>query len=108
MAGDHDRDHPAHRPGGQSGRFGLRVRARFTCTGISTEAGVPMSNIPRSYAELRCKTCYSFLTGASHPHEMVEQAASLGLQALAITDQDGVYGLPRAFVAAQSHPALKL
>ena len=60
------------------------------------------------YAELRCRTHYSFLRGASHPRELVERAAELGLAALAITDLDGVYGIPKAFVAAKKHPRLKL
>ncbi|MBL7714478.1 MAG: error-prone DNA polymerase [Bdellovibrionales bacterium] len=51
------------------------------------------------YSELFCKTHYSFLTGASHPHELVERASELGLTALGITDQNGVYGLPKTFLA---------
>lgn len=49
------------------------------------------------YAPLWCKSNSSFLEGASHPEELVAQAASLGLPALALTDRHGVYGLPRAF-----------
>jgi error-prone DNA polymerase len=40
------------------------------------------------------------LEGASHPDELVTQAAELGLPALALTDRDGVYGIVRAHVAA--------
>ena len=40
------------------------------------------------YAELRCRTHYSFLRGASHPHELIQQAAQLGYRALAITDPE--------------------
>ena len=35
------------------------------------------------YAELHCHTNFSFLDGASHPEELVEEAARLGLSALA-------------------------
>jgi error-prone DNA polymerase len=53
------------------------------------------------YAELRCRTHYSFLRGASHPHELVNRASELGIHSLAITDRDGVYGIPKAYVAAR-------
>ena len=35
------------------------------------------------YAELHCLTNFTFLRGASHPHEMVKQAVELGYEALA-------------------------
>ena len=54
-----------------------------------------------SYAPLWCKSNYSFLEGASHPEELVEQAHALGLPALALTDRDGVYGVVRAHVRAR-------
>ncbi|MBC7692926.1 MAG: error-prone DNA polymerase [Methylotenera sp.] len=54
---------------------------------------------PTSYAELMCKTHYSFLEGASHPHELMEQATRIGLHSLAITDRNGVYGVPKAYLA---------
>src|SRR3954449_8277171 len=47
------------------------------------------------YAELHCHTNFSFLDGASHPEELVEEAARLGLEALAVTDHDGMYGVVR-------------
>ncbi len=59
-----------------------------------------------AYAELLCRTHYSFLEGASHPEELIQQAAAMGLRALAITDRDGVYGIPKAYVAARSLPHL--
>jgi error-prone DNA polymerase len=55
------------------------------------------------YASLITKSNFSFLEGASHPHELVERAATLGLRALALTDRDGVYGAVRAHVAAKEH-----
>jgi error-prone DNA polymerase len=54
-----------------------------------------------SYAELHCRTNFSFLEGASHPDELVNRAAELGLAALAITDRNSVAGVVRAHVAAK-------
>jgi error-prone DNA polymerase len=56
--------------------------------------------MPR-YAELRCKSCFSFLEGASHPEELVRRAAELGLSALALTDVSGLYGIVRAHAEAR-------
>ncbi len=54
------------------------------------------------YAELRCKTNFSFLQGASHPDELAKQAAELGYTALAITDLNSLAGVVRAHVAAKA------
>ncbi|MDQ1485585.1 MAG: error-prone polymerase [Actinomycetota bacterium] len=53
-----------------------------------------------SYAELHCHSNFSFLDGASEPEELAEEAARLGLEALAITDHDGFYGVVRFAEAA--------
>src|SRR5215204_6929791 len=53
------------------------------------------------YVPLWCKSNFSFLEGASHPDELVEEAHRLGLSALALTDRDGVYGIVRAHVKAR-------
>src|SRR3954468_16920556 len=53
------------------------------------------------YAELHCHSNFSFLDGASHPEELAEEAARLGLDALAITDHDGFYGVVRFAEAAR-------
>lgn len=53
------------------------------------------------FAALWCKSNGSFLEGASHPQELVEQAQRLGIRAVAITDRDGVYGVVRAHVRAK-------
>jgi error-prone DNA polymerase len=55
------------------------------------------------YAELHCHSNFSFLDGASHPEELVEEAVALGLQALALTDHDGFYGIVRFAEAARAH-----
>ncbi|MDQ1378627.1 MAG: error-prone polymerase, partial [Acidimicrobiaceae bacterium] len=52
------------------------------------------------YAELHCHSNFSFLDGASHPEELAEEAARLGLTALALTDHDGLYGVVRFAEAA--------
>ena len=54
-----------------------------------------------AYAELHCHSNFSFLDGASHPEELAEEAARLGLAALAITDHDGFYGVVRFAEAAR-------
>ncbi|MFO7562888.1 MAG: PHP domain-containing protein, partial [Enhygromyxa sp.] len=55
----------------------------------------------RPYVPLTVKSNFSFLEGASHPHELVEQAVALGLPALGLCDRNGVYGVVRAHVAAK-------
>jgi len=55
------------------------------------------------YAELVAATNFSFLRGASHPHEMVEAAAALGLDALAVTDRNTLAGVVRAHLAGREH-----
>ena len=53
------------------------------------------------YVELHCHTNFSFLDGASHPEELVEEAYRLGLSGLAVTDHDGLYGVVRFAEAAR-------
>jgi error-prone DNA polymerase len=59
----------------------------------------PEQRVP--YAEVHCHSNFSFLDGASHPEELVEQAARLGLDAIALTDHDGMYGVVRFTEAAR-------
>ena len=56
---------------------------------------------PGRYAELHAHSAFSFLDGASHPEELVAEAARLGLEALALTDHDGLYGVVRFAEAAR-------
>jgi error-prone DNA polymerase len=56
---------------------------------------------PARYAELHCRSNFSFLTGASHPEELAARGAELGLAAMALTDRDGVYGAVRFAKAAK-------
>lgn len=57
-------------------------------------------SVPR-FVELKCKTHYSFLSGASSASELFETAAQLKLSALAITDRNGVYAIPKAYQASK-------
>ncbi|WP_457030505.1 error-prone DNA polymerase [Kitasatospora sp. P5_F3] len=56
-----------------------------------------------SWAELHVHTTYSFLDGASDPAELVDEAARLGIGALAVTDHDGLYAA--AVFAAEARRA---
>jgi error-prone DNA polymerase len=53
------------------------------------------------YIPLWCKSNFSFLEGASHPEELVEECAALGLEGMALTDRDGAYGVVEAHVKAR-------
>ena len=69
----------------------------------SPEAGV----VP--WAELHCHSSYSFLDGTATPSELVAEAARLGLETLAITDHDGMYGVPQfAQAAARDRKSTRL
>jgi error-prone DNA polymerase len=53
------------------------------------------------YAELHCRTNFSFLEGASHAEELAAAAAELGYAALAVTDRNSLAGVVRAYGAAK-------
>ena len=53
------------------------------------------------YAELHCKSNFSFLEGASHASELIERAHELGYRALAVTDINSLAGIVRAHTAAK-------
>lgn len=55
----------------------------------------------KRYAELHCKTNFSFLEGASHADELVTRAQELDYAALAITDRQSLAGIVRAHTAAK-------
>ncbi|MFL6618019.1 MAG: error-prone DNA polymerase [Povalibacter sp.] len=71
----------------------------------STNSSIECSQIfvagKARYAELHCITNFTFLRGASHPHELVLQAKELGYEALAITDECSMAGVVRAYEAAK-------
>jgi error-prone DNA polymerase len=53
------------------------------------------------YVELRCRSAFSFLDGASLPEDLVTAAAQGGHGVLALADRNGVSGAPRFFAAAR-------
>lgn len=58
---------------------------------------------PMEYIELQVTTNFSFLRGASHPEEVVGQAAMLHYTALGITDRNSLAGIVRAHTAAKKN-----
>ncbi len=100
-----------------SGRPGRTGRTAFNFPGDGSDSPAwgrkrqpyePPERLPTAsrhrvpYAELHCHTNFSFLDGASHAEELAEEAARLGLEALAITDHDGFYGIVRFAEAARA------
>ena len=60
------------------------------------------SGLPRvPYAELHARSRFSFMDGSSNPEDLVAEAVRLELDALAITDRDGFYGVVRFAEAAE-------
>jgi error-prone DNA polymerase len=55
------------------------------------------------YAELHCHSNFSFLDGTADPESLVEEAVRLGLDTLALTDHDGLYGAARFAEAAAAY-----
>jgi error-prone DNA polymerase len=53
------------------------------------------------YAELHCRSNFSFLEGGSHPEELVERAHALGYEAIAMTDRATLAGIVRAHGTAK-------
>ncbi|MBK0379724.1 error-prone DNA polymerase [Mucilaginibacter segetis] len=53
------------------------------------------------YVELQATSNFTFLRGASHAEELVEQAASSGYEAIAIVDRNSFAGIVRAHLAAK-------
>ncbi|MGN7720502.1 error-prone DNA polymerase [Chitinophaga sp. 22620] len=53
------------------------------------------------YVELQVTSNFSFLRGASHPEELVSQAAEYGYDAIAITDRNSFAGIVRGHAAAK-------
>ncbi|MFJ7246323.1 PHP domain-containing protein [Kitasatospora sp. NPDC098652] len=65
----------------------------------AVKPGGPASVEP--WAELHVHSAFSFLDGASDPEDLVAEAARLGVETLAITDHDGLYGAVRLAEAAR-------
>jgi error-prone DNA polymerase len=90
--GGHPRD-PGHPGDGGDSPAWSRTRTEYVPPAPPRTGKTP-------YAELHAHSNFSFLDGASHPEDLVEEAARLGLEALAITDHDGMYGVVRFAEAA--------
>jgi len=90
---------PAWNAGGDAPAWSHRrqpfISPRSPSSGSSGAPVVP-------YAELHCHSNLSFLDGAAHPEELVVTADRLGLEALALTDRNGLYGVVRFAEAARS------
>ena len=54
------------------------------------------------YIELRVRSAFSFLEGATTPEDLAVRAAELGYSALGLGDRDGLYGAPRFYLAAKN------
>src|ERR1700688_3046527 len=54
------------------------------------------------YVEMQCTSHFSFLRGASSCDELFAQAATLGIEALAIVDRNSLAGIVRAHEAART------
>ena len=63
-----------------------------------TSRGSGVGRVP--YAELHSHSRFSFMDGSSNPEELVAEAIRLKLDALALTDRDGFYGVVRFAEAA--------
>ncbi|MGZ3217034.1 error-prone DNA polymerase [Paracoccus sp. T5] len=74
---------------------------------LQAPPAAPPPALAERYAELCVTTNFTFLTGASHPEEMVTRAAELGLEAIAITDRNSVAGVVRAFSALKELTRLR-
>jgi len=98
LSGRRPPERPAAADGGDSPAWS-RKRGAYEPPAISrAENATP-------YAELHAHSSFSFLDGASSPEALVEEAERLGLQALALTDHDGFYGIAR-FAEAAEHTSV--
>jgi error-prone DNA polymerase len=100
-----DGHRPASGDGGDSPAWGSHrgpyVAADDGESAVDRAARLRAGAVP--YAELHAHSTFSFLDGASQPEKLVETAAELGLQGLAVTDHDGFYGAARFAEAATAH-----
>ncbi|MBC7591292.1 MAG: error-prone DNA polymerase [Salinibacterium sp.] len=87
---------PVGADGGDSPGWSLKRKAYQA----PSDATPPAHGAVVPYAELHAHSSFSFLDGASMPESLAEEAARLGLHALALTDHDGLYGIVRMAEAA--------
>lgn len=79
----------------------LALLSSAAAQALAARAAAPDQTGGAAYAELMVTSNYTFLTGASHPEELVIRAAELGHRAIAITDRHTLAGVVRAHVAAK-------
>src|SRR6266487_866721 len=72
-----------------------------TAAGISSASTIDGGSV--AYVELHTHSYFSLLDGVSAPEALVTQAATLGMEALALTDHDALYGVVPFVQAAQTH-----
>src|SRR5438874_13707838 len=53
------------------------------------------------YVELHARSAFSFLRGAATPEELIAVCAELKMPAMALLDNDGVYGAARFHLAGK-------
>ncbi len=79
----------------------------YTRKRVAYQATAPRTQPPAGpvvpYAELHCHSNFSFLDGTADPETLVEEAVRLGLDCLALTDHDGLYGAARFAEAATAY-----
>ncbi|MCU1392390.1 MAG: dnaE [Ilumatobacteraceae bacterium] len=97
---------PSWNAGGDGPAWSRKRQPFEPATDLTRGAGDSTAELLRAprvpYAELHCHSNFSFLDGASHPEALAEEAARLGLEALALTDQNGFYGVVRFAEAAKA------
>lgn len=79
------------------------ARSRSPVAPPAATPAAPVARPPElpGYAELVCRSNFSFLGGASHPEELVERAQALGYAALALADECSLAGVVRAHAEAE-------
>jgi error-prone DNA polymerase len=60
-------------------------------------------SFPVETVHLHVRSGFSYGLGVATPEELVAWAAELGMVTMALTDQDGLYGIPRFLAAAEEH-----
>ena len=91
---------PVGADGGDSPAWSHKRTAYRAPAAATTDAAATAHAATVPYAELHAHSSFSFLDGASMPEKLIEEAARLGLHALALTDHDGFYGIARMAEAA--------
>jgi error-prone DNA polymerase len=59
-----------------------------------------LSRPSHGFVHLHVRSGFSYGYGTATPEEIVERAARMGMRSIALTDRDGLYGIPRLLEAA--------